>query len=397
MLQNTKFQAADKTSLPTCFEAEKEAILALCARRKKPTTLPMRIFSMRILFIGLFALACQDTPHKERLSDAQPSGWQRVADLPVPIANNAVAALHTSHGCMLFSAFGIDTTRSANGIHRRVFTYYPEQQNARWIEQPKVPTPGGLLGSSAVALRDHVYVLGGYQVTPQGAEITSPALWRFAEPSQTWVSMAPLLIPIDDAVAVAWRDRWIIVVSGWSNTAPISQVQIYDVESDQWSMATSFPGSPVFGHAGALVDDELIIMDGVRSDVTGFKNTNQSWRAQLDTQNPTTLTWIDMGKHPGVARYRAAAGSFGKQIIVHGGTDNPYNFDGLSYTNNQPSEPWPGSLVYDMQRATFSMLERKPTATMDHRALLSCNNTLYSIGGMTTGPTVTAQVWQYHF
>jgi hypothetical protein len=194
---------------------------------------------------------------------------------------------------------------------------------------------------------------------------------------------------------VTWRDRYIIVVSGWSTTDNVSDVQIYDADTNSWSLANPFPGTPVFGQAMAIDGDELIFIDGVRSGVTGFRIVNQAWRGRLNPDNPTQIVWTDIGPHPGPARYRAAAGVKAGVLWFHGGTAEPYNFDGLRYDNGQPSVPLDSTLTYLAGQWSLSDVPAKPTATMDHRALVPCGDRLFTVGGMVSGPEATNQIWSF--
>jgi len=333
----------------------------------------------------------------ETLADADlSSGWKMTVPLPERVSNNAVAAVMTSQGCVLMTAMGIDFTREHPGIHRRVYTHLVGSGD--WQQRDDVPANAGLVAASAVSLGGNIYVLGGYSVAPNGSETTSAGLYRLDPATGSWTTLAPLPVAVDDAVAVAWRDRWIVVVSGWSNTQPVDNVQLFDSQTGMWAQATAFPGAAVFGHAGAIAGDDLIVIDGVRAlPGIGFADVNQTWRGRLDPQNPTQITWTDLGSHALPMRYRAAAGTLGNLVLFHGGTDDPYNFDGLSYATGNPSAPEAGTLVYDTSSEQFVDLGNatKPTATMDHRGLIECAGTVYTIGGMTAGPTVVDQVWRY--
>lgn len=215
------------------------------------------------------------------------------------------------------------------------------------------------------------YVIGGYSVAANGSETTYDGV-AVLDPATGWTMAAPLPVAIDDAVAVAWRDRWIIVVSGWSNSAPTTAVQIYDADTDTWMMGTAFAGMPVFGHAGAIIGDELVIFDGVASArLGGFAIVEQAWRAVLDPDRPAELVWSSLGDHPGPPRYRAAGGALGARTIIHGGTATPYNFDGLRYDTNMPAMPLGDSFGYDATTgAFFEDVPAKAQPTMDHRALV---------------------------
>lgn len=340
------------------------------------------------LVVALALVACGE---RGGLPDAAVHGWQQLADLPEPVSNNAVAALDGASGCVLVSAMGIDASRTAGGIHAHAW-----QLGATWQPLPDVPS-GGRIVASAVALRDKVYVLAGYSVALDGTETSHAEVDVLDVASQMWSPGPPLPTPIDDAVAVAWRDRWIVVASGWSNIAPVATVQVFDADQGTWATATPFPGAAVFGHAAAISGDEMVLIDGVGETVThGFRSVLQAWHAQLDPTAPTQIAWTRIADHAGPARYRAAAGSLGGTVVFHGGTADPYNYDGLSYATNQPSAPLADAVAFDVSTATWAdPPPPKPTATMDHRGLVGCGTRVFTLGGMEAGPTVTPAVWSY--
>jgi hypothetical protein len=96
-----------------------------------------------------------------------------------------------------------------------------------------------------------------------------------------------------------------------------------------------------------------VIVDGVGSSGLGFAIAHQSWHARLDPSDPTTLSWSQLPDHPGPARYRAAGGSLESSVIVHGGTSEPYNFDGLSYATAEPAPPLSDAIAFDVDRAIW--------------------------------------------
>lgn len=350
--------------------------------------------ALLLLLLPAIGAACRDGGPS---ADAAPvttdaaRGWRRGVPLPEPLANNAVALLESEGGCMIYSALGLDASLDGAGATRRAYRW--REGDASWSELPEVPG-SGRLAASAVGLRGDLYLLGGYSVGDSGAETSHDSLQVFNLRTGQWADRAPLPVPIDDAVAVAWRDRWIVVVSGWSNTRNRDAVQIYDVETDRWELATPFPGTPVFGHAGALSGDDLLIVDGVASSL-GFPIVSQAWRARLDPDDPTRIAWTEIDPAPGPPRYRAAAGTAPDgRIFVNGGTDVPYNFDGLSYASGEPAPPLATTVVFDPARERFSELGRaKPVATMDHRGLLPCGDRLFTVGGLVAGPAATGEVW----
>jgi hypothetical protein len=78
----------------------------------------------------------------------------------------------------------------------------------------------------------------------------------------------------------------------------------------------------------------------------------------------------------------------------HGGTEVPYNFDGLAYDGGQPAPPLATTLVFDRVAGFGELGIPKPVATMDHRALARCGEVLYLVGGLGEGPSVRSEVWR---
>ncbi len=310
--------------------------------------------------------------------------------LPSPVANNAVAAVQTGGDCWLMSALGIGADLDHTAITTSVYVH--RVGDSAWSEVGPPPSAAARVGASAVGIAGKLYLLGGYSVAPNGAETSFANVDIYDPVAGAWSTGAPIPVPIDDTVALTWRDRHIVVISGWSNAGTVAAVQIYDSRRNAWSPATPFPGNPVFGHAGAIVGDELVIIDGVERGPRGYRLVNQAWRGELDPTNPATIVWTDLGGHPGLTRYRAAGGATESgEFWFHGGTDIPYNFNGLAYSGGAPAPPSKSTLVYDGSFADHPA--GKPTATMDHRSLASCGATLYLIGGMPAGPSVTSGVW----
>jgi hypothetical protein len=205
-------------------------------------------------------------------------------------------------------------------------------------------------------------------------------------------------VPVDDSVVGVYRDRYIYLVSGWSTTDAVHDVQLYDAEKNKWTHATPIPGTPVFGHAGALVGDTIIYVDGAHKNPSGdqpkYVASDDCWMGTIDHHDPTKIQWTKLPNHPGAARYRIAAGGSEKDQMIYfsGGTDNPYNYNGVGY-NGQPSEPSPMTFAFNLRSGKWEVIsDQTPNPTMDHRGLLVTPQGLVIIGGMEKGQQVTARI-----
>jgi len=332
----------------------------------------------------------------------------KLSPLPVPVSNNAVAISHDEGGARIFSFMGIGPKKTWDAI--TTSTYEMELNTGKWTEKRPVPGVAGRLAASAVALHDQVFIFGGYVLDSLGGETTVSDLNVFVPVENRYYRGKDIPVPVEDAVVGLYRDRYIFVIGGWS--APVSaakgdavrNVQIYDTEKDTWMQATPIPGTPVFGHAGAILGDTIVYVDGAYKNPLGinpkFVPSNECWMGILPNSKKgdfTKIAWTKLPPHPGNARYRIAAGpgpleKRGGRIYFSGGTDNPYDFTGIGY-NGQPAEPSPLTFAFNTYTERWETVdENTPEPTMDHRGLLVTHRGLVMVGGMEKGQQVTAKV-----
>jgi N-acetylneuraminic acid mutarotase len=216
--------------------------------------------------------------------------------------------------------------------------------------------------------------------------------------SDRWYRGSDTPVPVDDSVIGVYQDRYIYLVSGWSNNDAVRNVQVYDGAKDKWLQATPIPGTPVFGHAGALVNDTIVYVDGAHRNPAGsqpkYVASDECWMGKIDHHDPAKIQWSKLPSHPGNARYRIASGGSEKdqKIYFSGGTDNPYNYNGIGY-DGHPSEPVAVTFAFNLRTGKWETLNQKtPNPTMDHRGLLVAPHGLVIIGGMEKGQQVTSRV-----
>lgn len=350
-----------------------------------------------LLLAGLVTSAC-DRPPAPAAPTREDAPWivSEGPDLPVPLTNNAVASAVIDGRAHVFSFLGLGPGRD----HRAITTaaYALDVAAGRWDRLPDVPGPAGRLAATAQALGDKVYVFGGYAVAADGAETTSPAVDIFDLRSRRYSRGAETPVPIDDTVSGVWRQRLVYLVSGWSTDRNVADVQIYDPAANAWRAATPIPGTPVFGHAGAIVDDTIVYCGGARmqpGQTPKYGLSAECYRGDIDPADPATIAWQAIAPHPGAARYRAAAGAVQagatSGVLFVGGTANPYNYNGVGY-DGQPSEPEASTWLYDVTGRAWIPGPLVPAASMDHRGLVSADDRWWIVGGMGTGQMVSPAV-----
>ena len=357
----------------------------------------------RSLLVGVllfFSAAC-DSPEPS-LQDVNESPNSRgvavleLPALPVAVSNNAVAWLQQPDRTLLFSFMGIGSAKNWSDIRRDSFVF--DSSTRQWRVLPPVPGRQGRIAATAAGVGGKVYLFGGYEVAEDGHEVSSPAVDIFDPSVEEWTSGSRIPVPVDDSVSGVYRGRYIYLVSGWSENDNVDNVQVYDTVEDSWSQATPIPGRPVFGHAGGLVEGSLVYCDGAHYNEPGatprYVATDECWVGSIDADDLTAIDWRRVDPHPGTARYRSAAGSSieDRRVYFSGGTDNPYNIDGVGY-DSVPSEPASVTFAWDLAADGWIVVnESTPNPTMDHRGLIPFDGGLVRLGGMEPGQSVTATV-----
>jgi N-acetylneuraminic acid mutarotase len=327
--------------------------------------------------------------------------------LPAPVSNNAVAISHDQGGPKIFSFMGMGPKKTWDAVTTNAYELDPE--TGKWTEKRPVPGVAGRLAASAVALHDQVFIFGGYVLDAQGGEHTVSDLTVFVPIENRYYRGKDIPVPVDDAVVGLYHDRYIFVIGGWSSAeaggkgGAVRNVQIYDTDRDTWTQATPIPGTPVFGHAGAILGDTIVYVDGAYKNPIGnpkYIPSRECWMGIIPHGKKADITkieWTNIPVHPGNARYRIAAGAGpaekrGGRIYFSGGTDNPYNYNGIGY-NGRPAEPSPVTFAFNVYTEEWETIdENTPEPTMDHRGLLVMRGDLVIVGGMEQGQQVTSKV-----
>lgn len=360
---------------------------------------------MKRLWPILFLAACapdapEDAGTPEAMIDLPPGVHAR---LPEPVSNNAVALASVDGRAMAYSFAGLHAGKTWEDVTADAYACDLEARTCR--EMPGLPDGVGRLASVAATVNGIVYVFGGYTVAEDGAERSTPEVWRFEPAAETYTRMADMPVPVDDSVALTFQDRYVFLVSGWHDTDNVADVQVYDALQNLWFTATDYPGRPVFGHAGGIVGNSLLVCGGVEvvpPETEGgrrsFRRYDVCWSGEIDPEAPWRIDWRVAPNHPGPMPYRAAAAGDPARgtVVFAGGTDTPYNYDGIGY-DGTPALPldqviYPRDIAAPRQDAWRMVLRLPGSGTMDHRGLIVWNGRYFTIGGMDGARNVIADV-----
>jgi N-acetylneuraminic acid mutarotase len=320
---------------------------------------------------------------------------EQLQPLSVTVSNNAVVGIKVNGQLLVYSMTGLGSKKTWNSVTNAAYALNVKYNT--WTTIKAVPG-SGRLGAVAAGVKEQVFLIGGYAPDPNGRQAIVPDVSIYEPLALRWYRGAEIPIGVRDAVAGVYRDRYVYVVGGFSKAGPTNQVQLYDSQTDKWTSATPYPGVPVFGHAGGIVNGSVIFTGGSVTDHTsgrpGFMVTNDAWIGKIDRKDPRKIEWSKLPPHPGPARYRIAAAASEKdqRIYFAGGSDKVYEFDGIGL-DGTPAEPSPVTFAYNVKTDAWETIqENAPNPTMDHHGMVVTSDGLIVVGGMASGQKVVGTV-----
>lgn len=320
---------------------------------------------------------------------------EQLEPLPSPVTDNAVTSVRVEGQDLVYSFMGLGAGKAWNSVSN-IANALNVGYN-KWTTIRPLPGPGRL-GASAASARDQVFVFGGFVPDVRGLQAIVPDVSVYDPIGLRWYRGPDLLTEVRDAAVGVYHDRYIYVIGGFSETGPTNEVQMYDVETQRWQQATPSPGAPVFGHAGAVVGDSIIYIDGAIRNPNGSKPpyvaSDQCWVGKIDHHHPEKIAWSKLPPHPGDARYRIAAGGSDKDNRAYfaGGSATVYDYSGIGL-DGTPAEPSGVVFDYNIKNDSWETIAVKDfTPTMDLRGLVVTPDGLIVIGGMRKDQRVTNAV-----
>ncbi len=122
------------------------------------------------------------------------------------------------------------------------------------------PMRNGLTCHAPVAVKKHIYVLGGLIVRDDEEKLITAHVDRYDPGANTWTACAPMGIPRAMFVAAGINGS-IIVAGGVGSTEPLASVELYDIASNTWTTRSPMPTARR-SMAGCVVGASLYVLGG---------------------------------------------------------------------------------------------------------------------------------------
>lgn len=318
----------------------------------------------------------------------------RIPPIPAAVTENAVTTLR--NGLEVYSIMGIGPKRTWDDVTSQVYILHIA--SGKWSAGRPVPGVAGRLGASAISAKDKIYVFGGFTIDGQGNQFIVSDVNTFVPHDQRWYRAADMPVPVDSAVIGLNHDRFIYLIGGRSKNGPVNNVQVYNVETNKWSEATPFPGTPVYGHAGGLGDETIVFVDGAKKNTSGdgpaYVPSDECWMGKIDKKDPNKITWTRLPPHPGRARFGIVAGAREKdrKILFSGGSSHVHNYKGVDQ-DGKPIDFSPVTFSFDVRESKWETLtEETEDAHSDSRGIVSTPIGPLIVGGLVRDNTVSSRV-----
>ena len=313
--------------------------------------------------------------------------------MPAAVSGNAVASIKS--GLEIYSMMGVGPRKTWDDVTNQV--YVMNLVHAKWTQRRPVPGVVGRLGAAAAGAKDLVFLMGGFVVDGQGVESTIADVNVYDPQNNQWSRGKDIPVAVDNAASGVTHGRYIYLIGGRSPNGPVNNVQVYDVQKDSWAQATPFPGTPVFGLAGGVANEEIVVVDGAKAAPAGgprYVASDECWLGKIEKKDPYKIEWSKLPAHPGAARFAIAGGGSDHEhkIFFSGGTTTPHDFKGVAY-DGQPAEASPVTFAYDLHHHQWETLNDDtfdPRA--DGRGIVFTPIGPMVLGGMAKNLAVTARV-----
>ncbi len=215
---------------------------------------------------------------------------------PLPQAMAAAAAAvypKDEDESYIYVLGGIATGNSFNSVFYTTFNHETGTIGP-WTTSPNVlPSPAHYL--AAAALNGYLYTVGGYSLDPPFAGALYEVYYAQIQPDGSpgaWQNAPLLPEPLASHLVVAFEEenaRTLYVVGG-SNLKGTDSFHVYFADAagngslSAWTLSQGNLPASIYGHGGALVNDQIIVTGGVDASDTP---SNTVKAALVDPGNPT--------------------------------------------------------------------------------------------------------------
>jgi Secretion system C-terminal sorting domain/Kelch motif len=318
------------------------------------------------------------------------TNWMQGTNMPYPRYYSG-SVTYTRNDTMWLYVLGGDT--SGAGDATTTCLKYNVNTNT-WTYIAPLPVP--MRTNAATRIGNKIYTMGGFS-----APFPSPALKSFFEydiDTNTWTQLPDLPQTIFFHGAESFEDSLIYIIGGIEYTPSsrseiwLSKVWLYNVIQQTYRPATDMPQATAsFGHQlyfdYATHKYDMFVVGGLQSETNLW---NSTLKGEISNTDRSQINWsFKINYQFGLYAHYGAAYPNSEIYFAGGSTTTGFN-------------PINNVFSYHVDTDTYESENPTPIAWMATSAGVNYSNfnqrsteiiIMVLAGGITTGPTVTAQTW----
>lgn len=304
----------------------------------------------------------------------------QVALAPVPqaMASNAVARVDIAGRVRMYSFFGINGDMQPQNLLRTAYEY--DADFGSW--HALAPVPGeARMGASAIGVSGKIFLFGGYTFNSDNQENAINEVWRFDPLSQIYERLPPMPKAVYEAAVVAFKQRFILLLSGRNGDVGVNEVQIFDTVADKWLDSVAFTGTALYGHSAGSVENVVVLCGGAKPGVPMVRD--ECFSGVINEKNVRDIRWSSLPSLNGAGRlFAAATGSAASGHVVFAGGSLGWHSRHGSDLDARPVNAQDEVIAYHVGLARWERWGRLPIAGLNYRGLLELNGGFVTVGGV---------------
>jgi hypothetical protein len=301
------------------------------------------------------------------------------------------SVMYTINDTSWLYVFGGDTT---GGGHPTTACLRYNVNTDTWEYIAPLPEP--MRVNAAARLGDKLYTMGGFNAPFPATSISS--FYEYDVNTNTWTQLPDLPIPMFFIGAEGYQDSIIYIIGGFTDTSStnasdlaavtLDEARVFNRNNLSFRNATRLiQATANFSHT--ILRDEIFVIAGLKNDTELLNLTQEGKISALDRAQ---ITWTLKANYP---------------LLVHGHYSYAVSFNELYTGGGSPTVGFdPTDELYGYDRNTNM---HKPEPPLPYKGMAFAGGVNYDFsnnddpeilkiviaGGITTGPTLTAQTWVF--
>ena len=292
-------------------------------------------------------------------------GWSVHNPLPTPVIGAAALSVVTNTNSRIFSLGGLATGNFIGDGYEYDLSFNT------WSSTPVMPSACGYAAQAHA--NNKLYVIGGAAFA--NGDPTDET--KIYEPTMgNWSIGAPVPVATANMAFGTYKDSLVYLIGGnIGSVTATNLVQIYNTYTDTWTSGTPKPGTAYYAIRGGIIGNKIVVTGGFNA--TLVQATGDTYVGEIDTLNPTQITWTQVANHPAGLISRPGPGvSIDKNsslVVFSGGTNTTTTADFTDRT-----------FAYDVNSNSWKIGPNKPTGmNLFYMTSVVENDSLYlaALGG----------------